>query len=431
MKRQWRIPTILGILVIGISLGGTVFLSRAFRNYLGWASQEAIPSELKITNVSDTSFSVSWVTTNTASGTINYGENSSSGNIARDDRDQVSGQTGQYTTHHITLRYLKPQTKYYFKIISGGKNFSNNGQDYLVTTAPTLASAPAPANPAYGVIQKPDNTPAEGAIVYLVLTNSTPLSTLVKSSGNWLINLSSARTADLSDFVKVNGQDKVEIFVQGGNDGVAQAKVTVEKASPVPQITLGKNYDFTQKEVAQSPSQNPTPTASPSGRAGSGFSLPSQATSSPSLAAPASGSIIPSDHPVFTGTGVPGKTIQIIIESSIPITATVVVDENGNWHWTPPANLPPGTHTVTVKTADSNNNSQEFVRQFTILASGTQVVEAATISASPTASPTTSPTATSATEPASGNITPTFLLTLFGLALFVLGFGRIFLLDRQ
>ncbi len=436
--KERRIPTILGILIIGLSLGATVFLFNNARNFFGRATADATPQEVKITNIADTSFSVSFVTSGDVSGTVNFGEDSSLGNIATDDRDQIAGKTEQYKTHHITLRYLKPNIRYYFKIISGDSTFDNNGEAYVVTTAPQLAPSTTPAQPVYGTVLKADGTPASGVIVYLNLTNSVTLSTLVKSSGNWLVTLNTARTADLSRFVNPKSSDRLEIFVQGV-EGTSQVITTVNNAAPVPQITLGKNYDFGQQAAA--PKASPNPVASPSPSPGAKFSLPQVATPSPSISNPATGAAIPSDRPVFNGTGVPGQTVTIKIESATTVTGTTSIDQNGNWTWTPPAGLPPGEHTVTITTTDSKGKLALLTRKFTVLASGTQVTEPATPSASPKVSPSPSPKpspklsptpiATTSPTPTSGNLTPTLLVIFLGLALISLGAGRIIFLHTE
>lgn len=428
MKIEAKIPTILGIIIIVISLGATVLLFNNMRDFLGRASPDANPTEIKITNLSDSSFTVSWTTAGNVSGTINFGSEPSMGNVATDDRDQISGKTGQYLTHHLTLRYLKPQSKYYFKIISGGTSFDNKGEPYIVTTAPQMGTSVSGAPPIYGTIAKSDGSPAAGAIVYLTLPGGIPLSTLVKSSGNWLIALNNARTADLSGFIKLTGTEKIDIFVQAGSEGTARAVARVISDSPISQIVLGKRYDFSQETASLSATAEPS----------LGFKAPATATPSPSLTSPASDSALPSDRPIFAGRGIPGKAVTIKVESPAPVTGTTSVDQNGNWTWTPPSGLSPGSHTVTVATTDSAGNPLQFTRNFTVLASGTQVTESATPSAtatsrpSPTARPTIKPsvTATASTAPASGNVNPTILITLLGITLVVLGTGRFLLLDR-
>jgi hypothetical protein len=121
---------------------------------------------------------------------------------------------------------------------------------------------------------------------------------------------------------------------------------------------------------------------------------------------------------------VPGSIISIKIESDNPITTTATVDQNGNWTWTPPAGLSPGNHQATITAADANGKTRTFIRDFTVLASGTQVTEAATPSA--TIQPTPK-----ATAPASGNLTPTIFIFLSGLSLISLGLGRLLLMENS
>lgn len=454
MKSELRMPTLVGILLLFFSLGVTVFLFKNIRSLLGRANPAAIPSEIKITNLTDNGFTVSWITSAEVNGSVNFGEDESLGNIALDDRDQVSSETTASSTHHVTLRYLKPQTDYYFKIISASDTFDNNGRPYVVTTAPVIEGSSQLLNPAHGTVQKSDQTPADGAIVYLSLPNSTLLSTIVRSSGNWLITLSTARTADLVNFITTQGNEKMEIFVQAGKEGTAQVLTTFLDSSPVPQITLGKTYNFASKADLTSsptptpfglltPTPTPAPTVSPTSTpASSPTATPSSTPltqAAPSLEKPESDDAIPSDRPVFSGTGVPGQIIAIKIESTASITATTKVNANGNWSWTPPSGLSPGNHTVTITTVDSAGKTVKFVRDFLVLASGTSVVEAATPSATPRVSASPSPTPTPflspsptpvATPPTSGNLTPTLVTFLLGLVFICLGVGKLILLDK-
>ncbi|MFH0863564.1 MAG: Ig-like domain-containing protein [Candidatus Gottesmanbacteria bacterium] len=458
-----RLPTLLGLFIIVVSLVSLVFLFKNARNLLSIATVDNEPAEVKITNISDNSFTISWVTLSKTSGTVNYGEDLSLGNILADDRDQVAGQTTPYFTHHSTLRYLKPSTKYYFKIISGSGTYDNDGEPYIVTTAPSVAASNQ-VFPVYGTIVNSDGSPAVDAIVYLDIGQSPPLSTLVKSSGSWLITLNNARTADLTQLAQIKESDKINIFVQAGTE-TAQATAIINHDSPIPQITLGKNYNFSQTAIvtpspkaspiviaSASPSASPkTLTASPSASPiSAGFQLPA-ISFKPSIISPASGSSVPSDRPVVRGTGIPGKIVTIKIESDNPITGTATVDQNGNWKWTPPEGLSPGNHTATVNTVDANGKPITLTYKFIVLESGTSVIESATTSGSlkvspspsptPKASPTpkvsptpkttTKPTATTSASVRAGNIMWTTVLSLLGLIFISLGLGQFLWIPKR
>ncbi len=448
MKNENRIPTLVGLFLIGLSLTATVVLFKNAQTLFTQASPDHTPGDVKITNINESSLTVSWITTETTSGSVNFGETSSLGSVAPDDRDQISATTNQFTTHYVTLRYLKPGAQYYFKIISGGKTYDRNGEAYLVTTAPEIPAGQNQSSPIYGTVTKNDGTPAEGAIVYLTINRATPLSTLVKTSGSWLLPLNNIRSDDLLNLAEIKENDKIDIFVQNGNEGSARAKAKILVGSPLPQIILGKISDFTQEKSlpSSSPATETLPDLNSSVSSLSATSTP-PASLNPSLTTPATESAIPSDKPLISGTGLPGKTVTIKIESEAPIIGTTKVNENGSWTWTPPTGLTPGEHKVTITTTDKTGKLLTFVRNFTVLASGTQVVEAATPSATPKTSPTAtpkpqptatpkataspSPISTVSAAPKSGNFLPTILISLLGLGMIFLGGSQVLWLDRK
>ncbi|MCL5675629.1 MAG: Ig-like domain-containing protein [Patescibacteria group bacterium] len=447
MKKEFRIPTLLGLFLILIGLVATAFLVGSAQRFFLKAGPSAAPKDVKITNISDTSFSVSFTTPDApVSAAVSYGESASLGNTANDDRVQAGATQDRYTTHHITLRFLKASTKYFFKIISGTQTYDNQGVPYSVVTAPGLATVNSAGNPVYGTVLKTDKSPAVGAIVYLTVNNSSPLSALVKSSGSWLITLNNVRTADLSSYltVKPNG-DPENIFVQGGFDGVATAQTVTGNDAPVPAITLGQTYNFTSgqpkavlTENSATSSATPSPTPAPlvsntitptptvfSSASSSGFISEQTATSSATLISPGENSVLNDTRPTFTGVGVPGQTITITVHSDTAYSATVVVGPDGRWSWTPPGNLSPGDHTVTIASANTNGqNANSATQNFTVLASGTSVTESATPSATltPTFTPVPTLSASSTAIPVTGTTLPTYLLLLAGMVIIIIGF---------
>lgn len=424
MKKEWRIPTLVGLFLIIIGLIATAFLTNQAQRFFLKASPTATPSEVKITNISESSFSVSFITPDVpVSAAVAYGTSGSLGQTATDDRVQAGVSEDRFTTHHVTVRFLKPATKYFFKIISGSQTYDNQGVPYSVVTAPSIATVNTPTNPIYGTILRADKTPASGVIVYLTVKNSTPLSTLTKSSGSWLLTLNNARTSDLLSYVGVNPKgDPENIFVQGAKDGVATAQTITGNDAPVPTIVLGQTYDFSsgygQNSVAQiTPSATPTLSVSPQATTSFGLSGEKSATSSPILVSPLQNAVLTDTKPTFSGQGKPGQTITITVRSDTVYSATVVVDANGRWSWAPPGNLTPGQHSVTIASADTGGSPVNVSQNFTVLASGTQVTESATPSATLTPTPTASPSA----MPKSGNSLPTYILFFSGVVIIILG----------
>ncbi|KKW04235.1 MAG: hypothetical protein UY37_C0003G0066 [Candidatus Beckwithbacteria bacterium GW2011_GWC2_49_11] len=213
-------PTALGLLILLVAIGVGVMLVRNRTGVDTEAEGSLTPRQVRITNVADTSFSVSWITDQVASGQIRYGtEANSLTKTAADERDQLSGDTGSYEVHQVTLKNLTATTAYYFKLESGGKQFDNNGKPFEVATGPTLGDPPA-ADPIYGTVLTSSGTAAEGVLVYINVANAGPLSALAKANGNWALNLSTARTADLGSYLAYDTQATiVNLLAQGGKLG--------------------------------------------------------------------------------------------------------------------------------------------------------------------------------------------------------------------
>jgi len=462
-KKLKRLPTILGLLLLLGAIAGGVVLIKKGPDFFLKASPALTPTQLKVTNINDTSFTVSWTTEEQTSGFIKYGTESNLSFTAQDDRDQLSGKTGNFYVHHVTLKNLKPVTVYFFKVGSGGKLFDSNDQPYQITTAKQLATPP-PNDVAYGTIVDQSGNPAEGVVVYLSLANASPVSTLTKSSGSWVIPLNLMRSADLNDWASYDKEASIEeILVQAGPLGTATVVATTRNDSPMPKITLGQSFDF--RKVAEVIPEQEKIQMGNQATESSRFSLQPPPTSSPTASAtptgelrilnPDEGEAINTQQPEILGTGPIGQTLDITVESPATYSGKIRVDNQGNWQWTPPAGLEPGEHTVTVSYTDQNGLLQKISRLFVVLAAGESGLPAmtatpsgatptptATLAPTPTltatASPTPSvaspsPTPTSTTSgrtsmpsteggvPSSGHLTPTFLVFIIGFSLIFLG----------
>ncbi len=436
MFKEKKIPTIIGIIILIVGLAAGIFLVTQGQNIFLKASPEIIPQEIKITNISDNSLTISWTTSQSTSGFVKYGETATLSYTLADDRDQLSGQTGQYTTHYVTLVNLKPSTQYYYKIGSGGREFPIREKPDETRTAPVAQGLLPPSDVASGTVNKPDGTPAEGVIIYLSMANASPLSAITGSSGGWLIPLNTARTTDLNSFAGYDREAQViDIQVEGGNLGHASAITTTKNDNPVPLITLGETQDFRYQTEEEEFIITPTPTetlleTTPSPTPPSGFSpeIEPTPTATPtgelSIINPEEEEDLNTLKPEFAGTGPAGKIISVTVESPA-YTGTVKVNEDGTWSWTPPADLEPGTHTIKV-----SYGGQAISKTFTVLAAGDSELPSFTSTPSATLTPTLTPTPQPRTEvpsteagvPEPGYPVPTFIVFLIGSGLIFFGF---------
>ncbi|MFH0942771.1 MAG: Ig-like domain-containing protein [Candidatus Beckwithbacteria bacterium] len=422
-------PTALGLLLLFLFIGAGIFWFKTRSGVQPKTETASTPEQVRITNVSDTGFSVSWITGKTSTGSIKLGmQPTDLKQTVLDDRDQLSGGAVSTEVHHVTAKNLTPQTKYYFKIESNNKQYDNKGKPFEITTGATLGNPPA-ADPIYGTILSQAGTPAEAVVVYINVANGAPLSALVKNQGSWALSLATARTIDLGGYLTYDTQATiVNLLVQGGQQGTASAITTTANDSPVPDITLGKSADFRVASLPNPTETTESLTASPGGQVAekSGFEalnplISEVATESgevtldnPSF----EGEVINATQPAFMGTGPSGIVLAIEINSPETFTGSATIDEDGNWEFTPPSGLEPGEHSVTISYIDSQGEEQTLSRNFVIAQAGETTVPA--ITATPSGERTSMP-ATDAGVPSPGTFEVTLLMILTGIGLLIGG----------
>jgi len=392
-----KIPIPLAFLVSLISLAGGIFLISKSQVIFSKASTENVPHNIKISNISGTLFIVSWTTKEKTTGSIIYGEDSALKNSKNDLRDENQAKQQELFTHFVVADELTPQTKYYFKIVSGDRAYDQTGKLFEITTA--LAKLPPDNDLAQGKILQSDGQPASEAIVYLSLPNSIVQASLTDENGRWMIPLASARTSDLQNFSNYDRSAQIEeIFVQG-RSLTASATLTTNNDNPAPDIALGQTYNF-QNETTITPSQN-TPTDAVSfiqPGEGSGFQT-IEAEEDLSILFPSQNENINSPKPEFFGKGPKNSPLSIEIQSEEKITAEAEVDQNGRWQWSSSQPLSPGEHTITVSFVDKDGFIKKVSRNFIVLAAGESNLPSFTATpsgekATPTPKPTTKLTAT-------------------------------------
>lgn len=381
-KTIWekRLPTLLGVLLIMVGIGVTSLLVKTGVVFIGRASLSEVPENIRIANISATSFTVSYTTEAKVLGTISFGKDENLGNIAVDDRDQTAN-IGAYQVHHITLKGLSPSTKYFFTINSGQNNFTNNNLPFDVTTTSNNKVGSSSPQKVTGKVIAPDATIPSEAIVYLAYENGKTTSSLLKEDGSYSLF---AEDAVLQIIVVAPSQ---------------QSNVTVfaKQANPVPLIILSKNYDFT---TSLSPIATESATASPAAQVNfPALSASPTSSKEPQILTPKKDEGFSDDQPLFKGSASPNSTVKIIINSEHLIQDQVIADSNGSWSYRPKQALSPGQHTITITTKDKFGILKTIIQSFTVYAQGSQIEQSATPSATPTLTLTPSPTSTPSASP--------------------------------
>lgn len=437
-----RIPTLLGIFLITLGIGITSYLVKTGTILISIAGPSEAPENIRISNISDTSFTVSYTTEENVIGSVNFEKDKNLGQAALDDRDK-EGSLKEHKIHYITVKNLKPSTNYYFSITSGSKDFLQKEEPFVVKTAPAIEGSVSLKKTIKGKVVLLNGDIPKEAIVYLISDNSQTLSDLARADGSYSLSLNSLKTEDLASYFTISDETVFRILILGENSLISNIKFSGSETKEIPAITLGNDYDFTQGNLE---------TASES--AATDFSsLSSQVSTTgktPKIDIPKNNQTFIDSQPKFSGTALPNSTIEIIIHSDDNIKAQAITDVYGNWSFRPTAPLSPGAHTITIITRDVSGILRTITQSFTVFASGTQVVESATPSATPVVTQTPSPTPVPTvipttpifpTVPPIATITPivsppvppgnssALLLGILGVGLSVIGFS-IFLLSR-
>ncbi len=397
-KTIWekRIPTLLGMMLILIGIVTTSFMVGQETNFLGFASPLNTPENIRFTNISDASFTVSYITVEKTTGLVSFGTTEALGTTVLDEEDEKTKNVTSRNTHVISVKNLKPLTTYYFKITNNDTTFLNNGKPFTLVTGPAIKNESDKPLEISGAVLFPNSTISE-ALLYVSSSRGQSLVTRVNPNGIYKLSLPSLRTDDLGSHLILKDTDILTMLVVGSS---MESHITLfaNQVHPVPTIILSKNYDFT---LTTSPIATYSATVNfPS------FSATHSALQTPQITSPKKNEALVDQKPIFKGVGVPGAKVDIEIHSDEGIKTTVAADNRGTWTFRPTNPLSSGLHTITITTRDAYGILKTITQSFTVYAQGTQVNQSATPSASVT--PATTPLPTQSPNP---SVIPTLTST--------------------
>ena len=423
-----RIPTILGVIILIGGLVAGVLLVGKPQSLLTKAGPTSVPKNVKISNRGGESVTVSWTTDVPVTGLLTYSDNKSNLSLpGADIRDKVSGEAGVFVTHYVVLTNLNVNKTYYFEILAGSTSYSDNNKPYQIRTG--VGTGVGEEDVISGKIVSAAGQGIEGVAVYVEIEGGETMSALTKNGGVWRLNLGEAKNDKGQTLVYDKQNQQLSLFVQGGALGTATALTNTANDSPVKDIVIGTNVNLVESVVPISGDTSDLVEG-----AGFGELADSEELINPVV----DGEKIATSSPEFMGKLPVGTSVKVTVNSQVEQSANVIVDEDGVWTWTPPMDLEPGEHTVSIEYEDENGILQIIARSFIVLAAedvGGIPSFTATGSATPTTTPTTSPSATPTVIEASGSsmpstesgvpeagvLTSTYWLLIVGLGLFLTG----------
>jgi hypothetical protein len=366
MKREKTIPTLIGLIILSVSLAFGLFLTSGPVNFFSKASDDCTPAEVKVSNVSHYSLTISFSTPSLCFSNLMFNNKTVPDLITRSSR-----------THYFEITNLKENTDYGYYVISGGKAYKNSA--YKAKTAKKPSSATPNSRLAWGKVYFADSNPATDSIVYLSIPDAAPISALVTANGYWYISLATSFNKQLNNWFSPVDNIMEGIEVLAPDLSKTSVAGNTSRNNPVPDIIIGENSD------------TPPPTSKPLGGT---FDSATQSLASKSLTieSPKEAETINTRRPDIFGTS---ASQAIIVFNVGEIKDSVQAKIDGTWHWYPQTDL-----SVGINKLSATSNSEKIERNFFISADASQLAYTASSSAQitsilPTPTPTPSVIATS------------------------------------
>lgn len=186
------------------------------------------PENVRITNITDATISISWTTSQPTSGFIAYNQQANRflrtiqffcyqlPILARHGfkigADEISNPS---YTHHVTLKNLSSNTDYYYRIASGQRLYKTDKSGKVlpdIKTASVLENLPLPQPIFSRVFQKDGEIGAPNVLVYLTLIDGTDKNIIKSSTISAFTDAKGIWNTDLGNFRQFNKESLPQIL---------------------------------------------------------------------------------------------------------------------------------------------------------------------------------------------------------------------------
>ena len=412
---EGRFPKIIGLIgLAGLALGGPWLMSKI--NQLGTrASATCTPENITISNKTNRSFSLSFIT-----------QVACRTSLVVDNRTMVRDVLAKI--HYFEVDNLSAGKEYSYEIVGGGERYSRSDMRVKMAAEPKVTTPEAKL--AWGrMLTKEDNRGVEG-LVYIFVDGGPLLSAKANSEGKWNIPLAISMRDSGEWFIpEANMSEEILITTPEGMSG--SLSHNTDGNDPVPDILVGANGEITMA-VADAVEVVSGGVGLNGGTVG--VATPTTLPRALRVINPEQNATFSTKKPEFFGEASSGQVLEIKVESAEVHEAKIEADSQGDWRWSPPADLEPGEHTLTITSVNPTTKLLETItRKFVVMAADTGVggmefTASGSATLAPTATPTLVPTeravlpSVTVTPPVSGVTVITWLPVLLGVVLLVFGY---------
>ena len=193
------------VLVLLLGIPATIFAVYKGVEYLSQATGDPTPEQVVISNVTNVSIVLSWYTQKEVEGYVIPVLDGVEKAPVADKRG-----AGKRLSHYVELRSLEPDTEYSFILMSDDQKYeSGTTGAYKAKTLNVAKETPSPVE-VHGFLE---GSSIEDSIVYILFENKSayPVSTVVSSSGSWMVYLYTNNIDDES-IVKVTADTKLVLM---------------------------------------------------------------------------------------------------------------------------------------------------------------------------------------------------------------------------
>lgn len=233
-----RIPTLLAVVIILAAVAGGVSYINDKKNIPISARENAMPYNVRSSNIESDSFTITWTTAGKSTGFLVWGINASTKNVILENTAKPA------YNHSINLTNLEPNTTYFYRIYSEGIQFENNNIPWQARTAYNIPNT-VKSFIISGVVTDRYGNPINNAIVYITAGGGSLLSELTTRNGSFVTDISRTKNQSLENFVKIDKDNTlIEIVVQGDPQNNASIQVYPKDAQPINPIIMGLSLNL-------------------------------------------------------------------------------------------------------------------------------------------------------------------------------------------